>query len=261
MEISSAIIMQTIADLMLPFMRLSGMLGVMVGFGAKTLPVSVRSLLTLMIAVLVAGFIPPVEVAEVFSVQTFVLVAKELLIGITIGFISTMVLMTFVVAGQIVAMQTGLGFASIVDPVNGLNVTAVGQFYLILATLMFWTFDGHLSMLRMLVLSFEALPITSGWWPAIDYYKVASWGSWMFVVAVTLSLAPIVSLLAVNLAFGVMSKAAPQLNVFTLGFSIAQVTGLVMIWLTLGNFAGHFESQWQRALQLMCELLRVCSAY
>ncbi len=259
MEFQTADIMQFIADLMLPFMRLSAMFVVMVGFGARTVPVMVRTFLTLIIAMLILPFVPPVEVPEIVSVPTFILIIKELIIGVAIGFISTMVLMTFVVAGQIVAMQTGLGFASIVDPVNGLNVTAVGQFYLILATLMFWSFDGHLSMIRMIVMSFEALPVNHDWWPAINYYKVASWGAWMFIVAVTLSLAPIVALLAVNLAFGVMSKAAPQLNVFTLGFSIAQITGLTMIWLTLGNFASHFEAQWQRAQQLMCELLQICS--
>ena len=259
MEISTAEIMQQIANLMLPFMRLSAMFVVMIGFGARTVPVMVRSFLTLIIAMLILPFVPVVEVQEVVSVPTFVLIIKELLIGVTIVFISTMVLMTFVIAGQIVAMQTGLGFASIVDPVNGLNVTAVGQFYLILATLMFWSFDGHLSMIRMIVLSFETLPVSGGWWPVINYSKVTSFGAWMFIVAVTLSLAPIISLLAVNLAFGVMSKAAPQLNVFTLGFSIAQITGLVMIWLTLGNFSTHFESQWQRAQQLMCELLQICS--
>jgi flagellar biosynthetic protein FliR len=77
-------------------------------------------------------------VEELFSLGSFVLAIQQLIIGIGIGFISTMVLNTFVLAGQVVAMQTGLGFASIVDPVNGINVPAVGQFYLILATLIFW---------------------------------------------------------------------------------------------------------------------------
>ena len=80
----------------------------------------------------------------------------------------------------------------------------------------------------------------------------------MFVAAVTLSLAPIVSLLIVNLAFGVMTKAAPQLNIFSIGFSIAQIMGLVIIWMTMGNFAHHFEIQWQRAQQFMCNLLMIC---
>lgn len=80
----------------------------------------------------------------------------------------------------------------------------------------------------------------------------------MFVAALTLSLAPIVSLLIINLSFGVMTKAAPQLNIFTIGFSFAQIGGLIIIWLTLDNFANHFSAQWERALLLMCQLLKVC---
>lgn len=258
MEVAADTITQFIADMMLPFMRISGMFAAMVGISAKTVPTPIRALLTMFLTLLIMPIVPPVPVAEVFSVGTFVLIVQQLIIGIAIGFISTMVLNTFVLAGQVVAMQTGLGFASIVDPVNGINVPAVGQFYLILATLLFWAFDGHLSMIRMIVISFEAFPIGEAWWGASQFKEIAHWAGWMFVAAVTLSLAPIVSLLMVNLAFGVMTKAAPQLNIFSIGFTIAQIMGLLIIWMTLDNFTHHFELQWQRAQQFMCNLLMIC---
>ncbi|WP_438864948.1 flagellar biosynthetic protein FliR [Neptunicella sp.] len=251
-------ITQYLADLLLPFMRISGLFAAMVGLSAKSIPPPVRALLTLFLTVLIMPMIKPVPVDEVLSVGTFLLVIQQLIIGVAIGFISMMMLNTFVLSGQIVAMQTGLGFASIVDPVNGINVPAVGQFYLILATLMFWAFDGHLAMIKMIILSFEAFPVGAEWWDAENFQKIALWGRWMFIGAVTLSLTPIVSLLIINLAFGVMTKAAPQLNVFTIGFSIAQITGLIIIWLTMDNFTFHFEQQWGRAQQLMCDLLVVC---
>lgn len=258
MEFASETITQFIADLLLPFMRISGMFGAMIGISAKTVSPQIRALLTLLLTLVIMPIVPPVPVTEMFSAHTIVLVIQQLVIGLAIGFVSTMVLNTFVLAGQVVAMQTGLGFASIVDPVNGINVPAVGQFYLILATLLFWAFDGHLAMIRMMVLSFEAFPIGQAWFQPEDFRNIAHWAGWMFVAAVTLSLAPIVSLLIVNLAFGVMTKAAPQLNIFSIGFSIAQIMGLVIIWLTMSNFTHHFEIQWNRAQQLMCELLRIC---
>lgn len=258
MDVAANTITQFMADMLLPFMRISGMFAAMIGISAKTVPPTVRALLTLFLTLLIMPIIPPVPIAEVFDLGTFVLVIQQLIIGVAIGFISTMVLNTFVLAGQVVAMQTGLGFASIVDPVNGINVPAVGQFYLILATLLFWAFDGHLAMIRMIVMSFEAFPIGSPWWQAEQFRQIAHWAGWMFVAAVTLSLAPIVSLLMVNLAFGVMTKAAPQLNIFSIGFSIAQIMGLVIIWMTLGNFTHHFELQWGRAQQFMCNLLLIC---
>lgn len=258
MEFSADVITQFMGDMLLPFMRISGMLATMVGLSAKTVPTTVRALLTLFITLIILPVIPPVQVDEVFSVGTFMLVIQQLIIGISLGFISTMVLNTFVLAGQVVAMQTGLGFASIVDPVNGINVPAVGQFYLILATLLFWALDGHLAMIRMVVISFTAFPVGEAWLQSEQFREIAHWAGWMFISAVTLSLAPIVSLLIVNLAFGVMTKAAPQLNIFSLGFSIAQIMGLVIIWITMDNFTYHFEVQWDRAQQMMCQLVRVC---
>ncbi|MDU0355685.1 flagellar biosynthetic protein FliR [Paraglaciecola aquimarina] len=258
MDIETSTIMQYLADMLLPFMRVSGLFASMVGLSAKSVPMTTRALLTLFLTLLIMPMIPPVQVAELFSVGTFLLVIQQIIIGVALGFLSNMVLNTFVLAGQVVAMQTGLGFASIVDPVNGINVPAVGQFYLILATLLFWALDGHLAMIRMVVMSFEAFPIGQAWFAPEQFRDIAHWAGWMFISALTLSLAPIVSLLIVNLAFGVMTKAAPQLNIFSIGFSIAQIMGLIIIWLTLDNLTHHFEVMWDRAQTMMCQLVQVC---
>lgn len=242
----------------MPFMRISGLFAAMIGMSAQTIPIQARTLLAVMLTFVILPVVPPVPMDNLVDLGSFLIGIQQVLIGLAIGFVSMLVLNTFVLAGQIVAMQTGLGFASIVDPVNGINVPAVGQFYLILATLLFWSLDGHLAMIEMIVLSFEAFPIGEAWWTGEQFKNIAHWASWMFVAAVTLSLAPIVSLLIVNLSFGVMTKAAPQLNIFSIGFSIAQMMGLVIIWITLDNFTDHFTNHWQRALQFMCELLQIC---
>lgn len=258
MAFNESVIMQFIADLMLPFMRISGMFAAMIGFSAQSIPAMVKAFLAVLLAFIIMPLVPPVPMDNLVSAGAVVEMIQQIIIGAGIGFISMMVLNSFILAGQVIAMQTGLGFASIVDPINGINVPAVGQFYLILATLLFWALDGHLSMIKMIVMSFEAFPIAEGWWTSEQLKQIAHWGGWMFVSALTISLAPIVSLLIVNLAFGVMTKAAPQLNIFSIGFSIAQIMGLIIIWISLDNFTAHFEDQWMRALQLMCELLYIC---
>lgn len=258
MDVLSADIIDVISDYMLAFMRISGLFISMVGLSAQTIPTPIRNLLAILLTAMIVPMIPPVPMENLVSLGAFIEIFKQLTIGIMIGFISMMVINTFVLAGQIIAMQTGLGFASIVDPINGINVPAVGQFYLILATLLFWTFDGHLFMIEMLVVSFDAFPINDAWFTAEQFEQVALWAGWMFISAVTIALAPIVSLLIVNLAFGVMTKASPQLNIFSIGFAIAQLTGLFIIWLTLANQAYHFEQQWLRAQTLMCDLVRAC---
>lgn len=258
MDLLSSNLMDLISDYMLAFMRVSGLFIAMVGISARTVPTPVRNLLAVLLTLMVVPMLPPVPITDIVSLGTFFEVIKQLIIGIAIGFISVMVVDTFVLAGQIIAMQTGLGFASIVDPVNGVNVTTIGQFYLILATLIFWMVDGHLLLINMIVISFEAFPIDGPWWTGEQFKQIAHWGAWMFVSAVTISLAPIVSLLIVNLSFGVMTKAAPQLNIFSLGFAIAQITGLVIIWITLSNQMYHFNAQWLRAQEFMCKLLLTC---
>ena len=250
--------MDFLSDFLLPFMRISGLFAAMVGISARTISTPIRTLLTVMLTLMVVPVVPPVPVDNLVNLGTFILVLKELVIGIAIGFISMMVLETFVLAGQVIAMQTGLGFASIVDPMNGVNVPAVGQFYLILATLIFWSVDGHLAMIQMIVMSFQAFPVAESWFSPDQFKDLAHWAGWMFIAAVTIALAPIVSLLIVNLAFGVMTKAAPQLNIFSLGFSIAQIMGLLIIYITLTNQTFHFQQHWERGQQLMCELLAVC---
>ena len=163
MDVSLVAINQFLADLMLPFMRISGMFAAMIGISAKSIPTPVRALLAIFLSLVIMPIVPPSPVNNLVDVGVFLLGIQQLLIGIAIGFISMMVLNTFVLAGQVIAMQTGLGFASIVDPVNGINVPAVGQFYLILATLLFWQLDGHLSMIQMMVMSFDAFPIGESW--------------------------------------------------------------------------------------------------
>ncbi len=255
MEYPLDIILQWIADFLLPFSRVAAMLGVMVGIGARNTPVRIKAGLAVFIVLLIMPVIPPSPIIDLFSVGTILVVAQQILIGVAIGFTSVLMMNTFVLAGQIVAMQTGLGFASVVDPINGLNVAAIGQFYLILATLLFWVFDGHLALIHMVVHSFHALPISNEWWPVDNYHTLAMWGRWLFMTALVLSLPPITAMLVINFAFGIMTRAAPQLNIFSLGFPVTMMSGLIILWLTLDNFMFHFESQWNQALLLACDLI------
>ena len=120
-------------------------------------------------------------------------------------------------------MQSGLGFASLVDPASGMNVPAIGQFFLILSSLLFWVMDGHLAYLQFVVASFETLPIPTENLSSIKFREIVEWGSWMFATALSLALAPITAMLLINFSFGIMTRAAPQLNIFAIGFPITMM--------------------------------------
>jgi len=255
MEFTESVVNQYLADFILPFTRIAALVMTMIGFGARTIPTRIKLFLCVAVTIAIIPAIPPTNVEELLSFQTFLVIGQQMLIGITLGFMTVMVVNTFTLAGQIIAMQSGLGFASLVDPASGMNVPAVGQFFLILSTLLFWAMDGHLAYLQFIASSFETLPIGSENFSSIKYKEVVLWGGWMFATALSLALAPLTAMLLINFSFGVMTRAAPQLNIFAIGFPITMMAGLLIMWLTFGNFLTHFELQWQRALDFSCYLI------
>jgi flagellar biosynthetic protein FliR len=255
-EFNEVIINQYLADFILPFSRVSALVMTMFGLGSKTIPARIKLFLCLTLTIAIMPAIPATQLETLVSLHTVILIAEQVIIGISIGFVTIMVVNTFTLAGQIIAMQSGLGFASLVDPTSGMNVPAVGQFFLILSSLLFWAMDGHLAYLQFVVMSFDTLPIGSEALSSIKYREIAQWGSWMFATALSLALAPLTAMLLINFSFGIMTRAAPQLNIFAIGFPITMVTGLIIMWLTFGNFLVHFELQWQRALDFSCYLIQ-----
>lgn len=256
MVFSADIILDFVASYLWSFCRIAAMLMVMIAIGANTTPSRIRLFYALSITFVALPILPPPPAGiELFSVISFVVVMQQILIGIAIGTISIFLVQTFVIAGQIIAMQTSLGFASMADPMSGQASPVVGQFYLLLVTLLFLGVDGHLFMIEMIIDSFDTLPISEKGLLALDYYKLAGWFSTMFHAALAFSVASMVAMLLVNLSFGIMTKAAPQLNIFSLGFSISMVFGLFVLWITLINVPLHFENQWTKAATEMCEML------
>ncbi|MGL4447340.1 MAG: flagellar biosynthetic protein FliR [Shewanella sp.] len=255
MELLLDTLMQTLASYLWPLFRVASMLMVMVVFGAATTPMRVRLLLAMAITFAIAPVLPPVENADLFSLGAMFITAQQIIIGSAMGFVTQMLIQTFVLTGQIIGMQTSLGFASMVDPGSGQQTPVIGNFFLLLATLIFLAVDGHLLMIRMVVESFTTLPIANEGLTLSSYRSLAQWGSYMFGAALTMSMSAIIALLLVNLAFGVMTRAAPQLNIFSIGFPITMIGGLVILWLTLTPVMAHFDEVWAAAQLLLCDML------
>jgi len=140
------------------------------------------------------------------------------------------ILQIFVLAGQTISMQMGLGFASMVDPANGVSVAVLSQWYQVLVTLVFLSINGHLIVLEVLAESFQLMPVGEKAFSQSVFMSIAEFGAWLFEASLMLALPAIAALLLVNLTFGVMTRAAPQLNVFALGFPISMLAGLVIVW-------------------------------
>jgi len=202
-------------------------------FGARSVPVRARLVITLALTLIIAPLIPPVPVVDLLSPLTLLIIIQQILIGVVMGFTAQLVFSAVITGGQVISMQMGLGFSVMVDPQNGTQAPVLSQFYVLFAILVFLALDGHLVMIQILADSFKTLPVGVEGLQAMDYRQIASWGSQVFAGGLAISLPAIASLLVVNIAFGVMTRAAPQLNIFAIGFPVTMICGFSLILITL----------------------------
>ncbi|RMG55032.1 MAG: flagellar biosynthetic protein FliR, partial [Gammaproteobacteria bacterium] len=194
MQFALADIMTWISGLMWPFMRIGAMFMVAPMFGARNVPVRLRLLLALVLAWVMSLVLPPPPAVDPISLEAVVISIQQVVIGLAMGFILQMVFSVLAMAGENIAYGMGLGFATLVDPENGVQVPVVGQYFLILATLMFLGLDGHLILIEMLAESFRSLPVGGVGMERDVFWLIAGWGSRMFEWSLLVSLPVVASL-------------------------------------------------------------------
>ncbi|MFC5696449.1 flagellar biosynthetic protein FliR [Pseudomonas sp. GCM10022186] len=255
LELSDAQIGGWVGSFLLPLFRIAALLMTMPVIGTQLVPVRVRLYLALAIAIVLVPTLPPMPQVDAINLRSLLLVGEQVLVGALLGFVLQLFFHAFVVAGQMISMQMGLGFASMVDPANGVSVPVLGQFYLMLVTLLFLAMNGHLVVFEVLAESFVTLPVGGGLLTA-QYWEVAGKLGWVMGAGLLLSLPAITALLVVNLAFGVMTRAAPQLNIFSIGFPLTLALGLVIVWIGMADVLAQYQVLASDALQLLRELAR-----
>ncbi len=255
MHLTMAEITGWIGSFLWPFFRIGTLFMVAPVTGSSNIPVRVRLMLALAVTLLVMPLVPSVPQVTPFSWAAIAIILQQLLIGAAMGFALMLVFSAIVTGGQLIAMQMGLGFASMVDPQNGTQVPVLSQLYILMTTLLFLGMNGHLVLIQLLVESFRLLPIGETGIGADGFHAIASWGSQMFAGALWLALPAMASLLVVNIAFGVMARSAPQLNIFAIGFPVAMIMGFVVILYTLPSVVPQFSQILERGFDLVQYLL------
>lgn len=257
MTFSADYLISLIAAYIWPFTRLASMLMTMLVLSSQSVPSTIRLYYAMMLTVIIAPILPAMPAINLFSANGMLVTAQQVLIGVAVGYVSQMLIQAFVIAGQIISMQTSLGFASMVDPLNGESTPVVGQLYLMLSTLVFFAIDGHLMMIQMISQSFITLPVGVDGISLLSIQAITHFIADIFAAAIAFSLSATIALLLINFTFGVMTRAAPQLNVFSMGFAVTMLSGLFILWVTIGGFVAHFENHWQRTQILMCQVLQL----
>jgi len=242
MQIDLNALLELLPAYLWPFMRIAAIFTMTPILGTRLIPVRTRIGLAIALTVIIVPVIPAaVTHIDPFSLQGLLITANQLLIGFMLGFMIRMVFSAIESGGQVIGMTMGLGFAQMNDPANGVTVPVISQFYTILATLIFLALNGHLILIRVLVDSFTTMPVDTLTIGSSGLWILLSWAGWIFKGAVLIALPAVTALLLVNIAFGVMMRAAPQLNVFAIGFPITLMMGFVFMLVSLSVFLPQFS--------------------
>ena len=223
------------------FVRVGALLVAAPTFGARTVPARVRVILAILIALVIFPQVPVPDGVAVMSGGGALLVAREVLIGVSLGFLLQLLFAAFATAGEVVALSMGLAFASVVDPDRGVSVPVVGQHFVVLATLLFLALDGHLALLVLLLESFTLLPPAASGLPAEGFWELAQWVSRMFEAAILVALPAATALLVASISMGLIARSAPQLNIFAVGFPMSLMLGIVALLFSLPLILPQFE--------------------
>ena len=254
-DIAISPIIERLAIYLWPFIRIGAFVMVMPLIGGSMVPAKVRMLLAVALTAVIAPVLPTATTLEILSVAGLVTMTQEIAIGVAMGFLVQLVFDAIALGGQVISMSMGLGFAVFLDRARGVNVPVLGQLFLMLGMLIFLSLDGHLALIRLLADSFQALPVTSGGLTQPVLSEFLMWTGQLFVFALRIALPAITAILVVNLSFGVMSRAAPTLNLFAVGFPVAMLLGFVAIFLSMGNLQENVSTFLGDSLAALSRLL------
>src|SRR5471032_352934 len=244
-HLSTADINTWIASILWPLSRMLGLIATAPVFGHASTPLTVKLGLGVLLALIVAPTVPALPAADPMSYS-----------GLSMGFSMRIVFASVEFAGQVASLTMGLGFASFFDPASQAQSSAISQFLALLATMMFLTVNGHLVLLAALVESFDSLPISALHVSGAGFKQLADWGATIFSTGLQLSLPIIAALLITNVALGILTRAAPQLNLFGIGFPITLGVGFLVLAMALPTLSTPLQNLFLRGVEEMRHLPR-----
>ncbi|MBI1394806.1 MAG: flagellar biosynthetic protein FliR [Betaproteobacteria bacterium] len=216
-----------------PFVRIVSFVATEPVLGNRAVPVRVKVGLSFLLALLVAPTLPPAPDVEAVSGPGILILVEQVVIGVALGFVARIAVAAAEMAGQLAGLQVGLGFAVFFDPQGSGQTPVVAQFYGLIAILTILATNGHYLILSALAESFRTLPLSPSPVSAVGFKTLVAWASEIFRLGLTMSLPVVGALLAANIAIGILTRAAPQLNIFAVGFPVTLALGFLMLYLSL----------------------------
>jgi flagellar biosynthetic protein FliR len=219
------------------------------------IPRHIKIIMSLSLGFLMAPLAQIPAGLSIFSGAGLLAAVQEVLIGVAIGMVVQLTFEALIFAGQTISLTMGLGFATLVDPQRGANTTVLGQMFMIIGMLTYLAINGHLVLLGALAESFQTLPIGAAHIGGNFLVSVVLWGARVFESGLLIALPAVIALVIVNLALGVVTRAAPQLNLFGIGFTITLLCGFFVLIAGLDGIMAGISSLINSALTAVGELV------
>ncbi|MDL2284155.1 flagellar biosynthetic protein FliR [Oxalobacter sp. OttesenSCG-928-P03] len=236
---------------------LTRILGLMAGaplFSSSGIPVRFRVLLGVFIALVISPAVPVELAVDPMSYTGFLILVQQFLIGAAMGLAMRFAFSALEMAGAAVGMTMGLGFAMFYDPQTRGQSPAISQYFSLLILTLYVAANFHLLMLSVVVESFTTLPIAGAPMGRDGFFLIIKWGGMIFSYGLQLALPILAALLITNVSLGILTRAAPQLNLFGIGFPVTIATGFVMIALMLSYMAVPMEDLFREVFGLIRQL-------
>ena len=230
---------------LIPFLRISALLLAAPLVSLRVVSVRIR----IALAIVLTAFIFPMldlPVIDATSADGIRLIVHELFIGILFAIVLQVVNAAMVLAGQSMSMSMGLGMAQTIDP-NAGQVPVLSSFLVVLSTLIFLSVGGHLIMIKLILQSFEVLPIGGAIMVKETLANVIEWTTMAFLGAVLVALPIMLTMMLINLCIGIVTRAAPALNIFAVGFPAMVLAGMVLVVVYMVNIGHRIEWIWLEA--------------
>ncbi len=238
-----------------PMLRVGGFVLAAPIASETVIPRLVKIILSLALAFLMAPMVQIPAALSIFSGAGLFAAVQEVLIGVAIGLVVQLTFEALTFAGQTISLTMGLGFATLVDPQRGANTTVLGQMFMIIGMLTYLAINGHLVLLGTLAESFQTLPIGVAHIGKNFLVSVVLWGARVFESGLLIALPAVIALVIVNLALGVVTRAAPQLNLFGIGFTVTLLCGFFVLIVGLDGIMTGISSLINSALTAVGELV------
>lgn len=240
-----------IAAFFYPLARILGFAAIAPVFNNLAIPRRIRLTIGLAIGLGIAPLVPPVSGVDINSGVGLWMLAREMGIGVAMGFAMRLAFTAVDMAGEQIGLQMGLGFAVFYDPTSAAQTPVIANFLILLATLVFLSINGHLMMVATLAQSFQVIPIAPGFLPAQGWLNLVLMAKTIFAMGLLLALPVTTALIITNLALGVLNRAAPQLNLFAIGFPITITGGFILLMVTLNYLAVPLQRLFEEGLRMM----------